>query len=507
MIYLIEMDCAVDAAGTVQTLRFASQGYVTQPTDNPPNAYYEPRLRQTGTLGRTMYSDATTMGRSKVGIGELELVNTDGALDTLGNYGYDWREFRLLTVAPGQPYASAVLALRGVMEQPELSYKTLTVILHDRLAELDDVLCKHRYGGTNVLPNGEDGTADIAGKAVPRLYGTVFNIAPVLVNTSKLIYQVHDGAIASIPNVYDAGLALARGADYSSVADMEANAPTAGQYRVYLAGGYFRLGSSASGQLTCDAQAGTPAQRTCAQILKQIALDMGVASADINAASVAALDALNSAECGIWIADDTHAITAMDNVAQSIGASFGFDRLGTFTVSRLDVPAGAPMMTLDASSIIDIDRERSNDANKGIPSYRMVLTYSKNYTIQTSGIAGSVTDARRAVIGAASQQVIAEDASVKLKHLSSPAMTRDTCLAWQADAAAEAARLLAIYKVRRDTYQAKIRLDATALTALDLGVCIAVQFPRFGMQGARLLRVLGIESDYASNTATLTLWG
>ena len=47
-----------------------------------------------------------------------------------------------------------------------------------------------------------------------------------------------------MPTVYDGGVALTRGSNYSDVSDMLANAPAAGQYRC-LTGGptYVRLGS------------------------------------------------------------------------------------------------------------------------------------------------------------------------------------------------------------------------------------------------------------------------
>lgn len=507
-IYLAEIDCAIDAAGTVKTLRFSTDGFVTEPSDVPASTYYDARISNPGGVMRLMFSDATTSGQSKVSFGTLELVNIDGGLDYMLPYSFDKRQFRLLVGDTGQPYSSFTVALRGTMETVELSYKSVSVILRDRQAELALLLCQKRYGGTNVLPAGQDGSADILGAAVPRLYGTVTNIEPVLCNTSRLIYQVHDGAINDVQAVYDAGLALTKGADYTSIADMHATAPAAGQYRIYKAGGYFRLGSSPTGQLTCDAQNGaTAASRTTAQIIKQIALDMGISNADIAAADVTALDAASSAECGLFIKDDTTGLAAMDTVAASAGAYVAFDRLGVLRMAQLTIPSGTPVLTIKDYIVQDIDRDRSNDANKGLPVHRVTVNYAKNYTVQTSGIAGAVTAARKNIIGKASQQQMAEDASVAVQYLSSPEMTRDTCLVSAADAIAEAARLLAIFKVRRDIFRLTIRVDQATIAALDLGAVVNVIYKRFGMSSGKLLRILGIESDYDSNTAKLTLWG
>lgn len=508
LIYLLEVDCAVDAIGTVKTLYFSTGNYVTQPTETPASTAYIPRLTQPGNLTRMMYQDATTGGQSQVAYGTCELENVDGGLDYVLGYSLDKRKLRLLVGDPAQPYSSFTVAQRLTMQQAEVTYKSLSIILRDRQLELDMLLCRHRYGGTNVLPAGKDGTADIAGAAIPRLYGTALNFAPVLCNTSLLIYQVHDGAIATVSNVYDSGVALTKGADYTSAAQVESVAPANGQYCVYPAGGYFRLGSTPAGQITCDASQGaTAANRTCAQILQQIALDMGLTGADISAADVAALDAQNSAECGVWVQDDSTGLSVMDAVAPSIGAYFGFDRLGMLRMARLDVPSGTPVVAFSGPSIKDIDRVRSNDANNGIPAYSVTLTYAKNYTVQTSGVAGSVTPARKLVIGLASQNAVAQDLTIPLQYQWSPAMKRDTLLVHQADAATESARLLSIYKVDRNTFTVNVKLDQPTIAALDLGVVVSITVNRFGMNNGTLLRVLGIAADYASNSATLTLWG
>src|SRR5471032_545781 len=507
MIYLAEVDAAIDSLGTLTTLRFSTGGFTTSPTDTPPSAYYEPRINVPALITRAMFSDATTGGPSQVSYGTMDLSNVDGGLDYMLAYGFDNRKIRILVGDPTKPYSTFTVAFRGTMEQPELTRAIASIVLHDRQAELDMLLCRHRYGGTNVLPAGLDGTVDILGAAVPRLYGTVFNITPILVNTSLLIYQVHDGAISDVPAAYDSGSALTRGTDYTTLADLSNTAPASGTYRVYKAGGYFRVGSKPA-LLTCDAKAGaTAAARTTAQILNQLALDMGLTGTDISAPDIAALDVLSGAECGIWISDDTTGLSAMDAVAASAGEYVGFDRLGIFRMAQLHIPNGTPVALFDSSNITDIDRVLNNDANKGIPSYRVTTTYAKNYTVQTSGLATGITAARQNILGMPNQQQKAEDLTVITKNLSSPVMKRDTCLVSASDALAEATRLLNIFKVLFNTFTVTIKLDAPTIAALDLGAVVQITFNRFGMNAGKLLVVLGIESDYAGNTAVLTVWG
>ncbi|WP_217995126.1 hypothetical protein, partial [Methylogaea oryzae] len=320
-VYLAEITAAIDGAGTTTVLRYGTEGHITAPGETPPNAFYDPRLRQPGSLARNLFSDRTTSGASRIGYGEITLINNDGALDALAGYGFDGQPLVVLTGPRGAPYPSGwTVAFTGTMESAEFTATEVIIRLRDRLAELDKPVLQTLYAGNNSLPNGLEGTADnIKGQPKPRAYGSVFNVSPPLVNTSRLIYET--GSCKSVDAVYDRGAALTKGADYSSQSDMESNAPAAGNFRVWPAGGYFRLGSSPAGQITADVTQGAAAgNRTAAQLLKQIALDAGIAAGDIVAADVAALDALNSAAVGVWVSDTSTAVQIMDAVAASVGA-------------------------------------------------------------------------------------------------------------------------------------------------------------------------------------------
>ena len=91
----------------------------------------------------------------------------------------------------------------------------------------------------------------------PLCFGRVFNVTPPMVNTAKLIFQVNDGAVDAVSMVYDHGKELTQGADYANEADLldDLLAPAVGFYKVWPAGGYFRLGAIAVGPITVDIRA------------------------------------------------------------------------------------------------------------------------------------------------------------------------------------------------------------------------------------------------------------
>lgn len=502
-IYLVEITAVVDAAGTTTVLRYSDQGFTTEPTDTPANAHYEARLKQPALVRRDMFRTGSTFGESQIGVGELILANQDGELDGLADYGFDGQQIRVLVGEDTDAYSSFVEALVGTMDQIEITQQNFTIRVRDRQAELQNPIQSNRYAGTGSL---EGSGLDIQGRVKPLLYGKVFNISPVTVNALSYIYQVAENAIADISDVYDQGVALSRGTDYPDEATLLSTSPAAGEYRVYQ--GYFRLGVRPAGQVTCDAAESTTAtDNTCGQILKRLALQAGIASGDIDSASVTALDTANSAECGLWIYADRSANDCMDEMSASVGAYYGFDRLGKFRVGRLEEPATTAVFTLDDVNIIKLEKVATRDTGNGLPAYRVSLDYLKIYTQQDqSTLAASVTPDRLAQLQLQYRTVVSSDSTVQVKHKLAPEIARQTCLIDATDAQAESDRLLALYSVRREFFDATLRLDADVIALLDLGVTLEIDYYRFGLTPKNLL-VLGLEIDAKTNRANVTFWG
>jgi hypothetical protein len=234
----------------------------------------------------------------------------------------------------------------------------------------------------------------------------VLNISPKCVNTSNLIYQASDQAnavITAVSTVYDNGVVLTRDADYPDLATLQSTAPAAGHYRCFQ--GYFRLGASPNSQVTCDAS--TPSMTSAANIMQQIALDSGFTAADISADYVTALNALNSAPCGVWADGQTTGQTLMDAIATSIGAYYSFDRFGILRMGLIVAPSGTPAATFD-----DVVLEAVNVKDAGIPAYQVVINYAKNYTVQSQP-AGSVTVDRRTWLSLDTRTQTATNAAVQ----------------------------------------------------------------------------------------------
>lgn len=516
-IVIADVDVYDPSISGVRTLRFATQSYTTGPTDTPANTFYDGRIQQPANISRTCFSDAKTTGRTQIGYGDMVLVNNDGALDGLLAYSFAGRSItiKLGVVAPNSNRVpSWVTVIKGTMEQAELSWQKVTIRVRDRQQDVAKPLQQVRYAGSNTLPNGLEGVAnDLKGKPKPLVFGTVFNVAVPQVNTDRRIYQVHSGsALYGVMAAYDRGAPLAVGASYTSQADMEANAPTAGQYRVWndsTAGCFIRLGSAPTGTVTVDAvQGAAVANRTVAQLYSQILQAAGISSADINSADITALDAVAPYETGVYASYD-HDITPLellDTLCASVGAWYGCDASGSFRIGQIAVPTGTAVGTITATDILKIERVASRDPGVGVPSWKVKVGYQRIYSVQND-LTAAVTDARKAYLAEEYRRVESSDTTIKTANVTSPELEFLTVLASATNAASEADRRLAIYKVRRDMYQLTIRVDASLAAVLDIGKIVTLQVNRFGMNAGKKFLIIGIRTNMSGYQFDLTLWG
>lgn len=517
-IFLAHVTVYDPALSAERVERYCSgNGFVTgidpayRPAGVGAHVYYEPRIQQPANMRRDCFAQGTTGGASSVGYGELVLANADGALDGLLNVSLAGRPVEIIVgqMLPWRPPVFTTV-LKGTMEQPRITWDTVAIRLRDRQAELDIPINPNRYAGTNSLPNGIEGTAsDLQGQPKPRCFGRVINVSPPCVNTSRLIYQVHDGAVLNVAAVYDQGAALTQGTDYASQADMETTAPAAGNYRVWPAGGCFRLGSSAVGQITADVnQGGTAADRSAAQVALAIVTGPGgISIGDVVAGDITDLDTANAAELGLWVDGDLTCRDALDQVLGSVGAWWGFDRMGRFRCRRLEAPAGTPAAVLTQTELLRLDLVPSADDGAGVPAWRYTLSYGPIWTVQDSDLAGSVPADRRALLREERRSKAAADATVQITHKLATDLAADSLIADGTAAATEADRRLALYKVQRLRLEAQVRLDSGLAAAIDLGAVVQVVHTRFGLEAGRLMVVTGIRADLRLNQLDLTLWG
>lgn len=504
---VVELTGATDNIGTLETFYLSDEPYATKASDTPANKAFLPTLKKRGTISLSLFGDGRVSGGSTLDVGEIVVSNANGSYDHWLNYGFGGRPLVIRHGEAGGVYPGSFSELfTGTVDSIYVDRAELRIRIKDPQRLFERPCLTNTYAGNNALPSGAEGGSDIKGRVKPKVYGAPLNASPVLVNTSKLTYQIHDGALTDIAAVYDRGASLTKGANFANLSALEAASPSAGSYVTCLALGLFRLGSAPAGQITCDpVQGATAADRTTAQVLKALALDAGVASGKIDASAVAALDTANPAPVGIYVDDERPFAEAMDEIAQSVGAFYSFQADGGFVVGRWEAPSGSSAVTI-GEFYIGQDYQRRPLRDGDAPTYQVKVGHSKVNTVQ-SDLAGSVSASRKAFVGQEYRTELASNLAVKTQFDDAQIYSVDTLLVNQADAAAEAARLLAMLSVRRDSFELPVPVRLLSNPLLKLGACVTLQINRFGLSGGKLMRVSGIRLELASNRAVLTVWG
>lgn len=466
-------------SGSVHTLRYSTNGYISKAADNPAYTYFDARLREE-TIDIDRYiADRNGLGGLARTVASIVVDNRDGELDELlRNYAIDGRQVRILVGRPTDERADFVPVFTGVVARPEITRSGMKLELSDGSAKLDRSINEDAYAGSG----GLEGGADLKGKRKPVGYGPVFGISPPLVDAATLTYQVHNGPINDVPAVYDRGIALVK----------VGGAPAAGEYQVDVVLGTFKLGAMPAGQVTCDGELDASLSGYLARapdiVLRILVQRAGLTSSEIDPSTFASLTgAVPGNASPRWAGTEPLSIRAVvGELLADVGCWGGFSRFGTFGVGQLAAPAGVPKATYTEEDIMDIERI-ALPAPVDPLVWRVEVGYKRNHTVQND-LAAAVSDAQRAFASEPMRVVSAQDSGAKTRHLLARELT-DTggAYAEEADALQEANRKHVLWGRRRDAFYARTR---PAALLRDLGHVVSLQHPRLGLQNGALCRVL-----------------
>jgi len=479
------------------------------------------RVNQPGVIELDLWGSGRTRGPREPGNGMAVFENSDGGLDAFKGYALDSGFYTVQrTLASNPSTADTTVIFNGLMERCEVTEESVNIYLRDQIHRYNKAALPTRYAGTNALPAGIEGTPeDLGGKSKPAALGICLNVTPAFVNTSRLIYQL-DGQQGFLTGwslvVYDARTVLTEdgAGDYTDQTDMETNAPTAGQYRVWPAGGCFRLGSAPTGQITCDitnpAIAGgstglTPAASTSCEvhaILGRLAYLSG-----LTAPQIISYLAVNP-QCGIYLTGEVTYLQAMNELMQGVSAGWYLNPGSSLDilVRELEDPASeTSVQDFTDENIISFKPLVSADSDRGIPVWRVVVRYGKNYTLQNASELAGASQADVAFTGQEYRTVFAADSAIKTQWPRSPEIVIDSLISAEADAQNEADRLLALYDQLRDQYAMEV--PTSIVTTRHLGEFVTVTYARFGLNAGKKFMVIGKKYNFERDTVVLTLWG
>jgi hypothetical protein len=295
---------------------------------------------------------------------------------------------------------------------------------------------------------------------------------------------------------------------------METNAPDPGFYRVWPAGGCFRLGADPVKTVTCNATEGaTVASRYPGALMQRAAIMGGLTAADINTTDINALNTDAPYECGIWINGEDTTASTIDFLAAGGGAWWTFNATGQLCTGQLKNPSasGNPAVTtLTAIEILadqGIERISIGDGPDGLPPKEVRILYQRNYTVQTTDLFGTVTATRKTWLEQEWRTVAVTAPTIASKHLLAGTLERQTPICSLDNAKTEAARMKLLRCARRDTIRIAVQVVPEIQALLIIGAIVEIEYPRYGYDSGRKMVITGIERDARIGLFTLTLWG
>lgn len=206
------------------------------------------------------------------------------------------------------------------------------------------------------------------------------------------------------------------------------------------------------------------------------------------------------------VLDSTAANAAHTHSAHALAGG----AIASLRVGRVTVYDAVPLIALDENDLVsNLTPVPSGDPNGGISQNKTSLRYAHNHTVQTTDLAGIVTDEDRVFYGLEWREAVASDSAVLTRHPLSQPTSIDTLYRFEADAQAEATRRQALFGADREWYECGVAMT-TATVALDLGDVVELAHERFGLGPAARLRILGIKPELQESAREsrimLTLW-
>lgn len=460
----ILVEVVVNVADVETTRYFSNVGYVTNNTDALSNIPYLPIVR--GGVSFTESLDLNT--RASLSFGDIELSNENGVYDSWLNDVWVNRKIQVFIGDVKWRRADFRLIFDGIVDNIDSKNRNvLNIKIRDKLQRLNTSVTEEVLGGTSI--NEE--------VLRPLTLGECFNVSPLLVDAANLEYQYHVGITETIIEVRDNGVPVSfRSGNYT---------------------GTIRLLQNPYGTITCSVQGEVDGvyENTVAKLVKSLATNYGLIDErftddDIDLVNFNTFDTNNQQPVGIYLDSSTNVLTAINDLADSVGAQAVMSREGKLRLLKIELPPPGTPIDLTAYNM----KEANLKIDKRIPVKAAIkIGFCKNWTVQPDLQTG-IPQEHKDFFSEEWISRTSSDAAVATKYkLDIDPDQKDTLLLDEPEAQAEATRLLNIYKVPRTV----LSFDGFAeLMELQLGDPVTLTHDRFGLDGGVTGMVIKIQIDW-----------
>jgi hypothetical protein len=388
LIYLVTLTLRYASGGSVVTenIYLANHAFNTYADEDPPNTEFIAVLRDEDIPPFKQELSETLYGLSIPSFGKIVINNADGQFDAKLPPNRVWEGGDVVVKLTGDRcdigLENAITIFTGKIGKVTWSDNVISAEILSKAAALAKINIPNT---TFEGPNGEDVIAPIA-------YGYVNNLTPYLKDPVELTYKVAGHAINAISAVYDNGVALTAGSQYST----------------NLASGEFTLNQSPSGVITCDVQGKSVLGVFSANrgdFIYDILLTYGeLLPAEIDGGSFVGfkLDTIVAGDSGIYLDSERSILEIISDLLKPVLGYLYFSRTGAAFIGRFTLPTSSSVvsLSLDSREIFPQGDAESDSAAAGdvlIVSQvdklfsKAVLLYDHNYTVQLASDLGQAS--------------------------------------------------------------------------------------------------------------------
>jgi hypothetical protein len=450
-IRIVLVEVGVLSGGSEITRYMATGGYITGPSDTPPNQQYNPIVN----TGITFVEQLSLTSAASLSGGDIEISNIKGERDSYLLDVWDGRPLQAFIGDPRWVRSDFRMIFNGIVAG--LSSKdrgTLNLGMRDKLQRLNTPLIDTKLGGTT--PNKD--------AVLPVSFGEVHNISALLSNPPLLEYTVHDGAVESIFEVRDNGVPVSITATNST--------------------GKFTLNQASAGTITASAQGDKLSgvySNTISALIQRIVTGYGKVSdrfvtGDLDTVNLGAFEASHTQPVGLFLNARTNVLSACQQLAVSVGAQIVMSRLGKLRLIQITLPGVGTPTVIKASQMVE---KSLKIVSRPAVVASVMLGFNQNYTVQTNMLT-ALPEADKSLFALDWLTSTQTDSTVKTTyHLGADPVMVPTTLLRRSDADTEATRQLNLWKVQRTVYQFEATADM--LFYLELGNPVTIFNQRFGM--------------------------
>jgi hypothetical protein len=468
-IYLLDIEAQI--GGTESIVRVSDIAYTTSPTDTPANTPYTPCASVgTGFVERLSLTDTASLQH-----GTVRLRNVDGALDAW--VAYVWTN-RTLTVSlgdPSWPRADFRVRFVGTIAEVYREGTDIMIKFRDKMERLNTPVTEAKLAGDTLNSDA----------VVPVGVGEIHNATPALKSAATRTYQFNSVLSELIIEVKDNAVPIA----------FSGNLPT----------GEFTLPVEPKGTITVSFQGDAVEgyKNTVAGCIRRLVTAYGkvstrFANTDLELdtsklGNLVSFDTANPQKVGLWLPTRTNVITAIQTLANSIGAQAVMSRTGLLRLFKIDLPVVTT--TRDITPAMYMAGTFKAAGTTPIQA-SVVLLYNKNWTVQTE-LKTTMPAAHRALYALEWLRKSFTVTTVKTAHrLDTEPEPKETMLLDSVEAQTECTRLANLWSVAHELYEFEGKPE---LLELELGEKVRVYYRRFGFLTSKNAMVISLEPIYKNS--------